>query len=483
MVARVLAACAVLAGLAGCGPLNPPAAPAANAKAQVRASGSFSCLSNPSVGYQLPADAELPDQDDMNCFAWQQFIALNWQASATQNGQPDTSVPASAFGQPSGTGAMPPTVWQTYALASNVFRAGAAAPLPFGPAPGPRLLQAKAPRLAAMAGGNAVADLSSIHQAFTDGWITAQNGQVTYYEVLLNIDEYNYIVANKLYDAGQQWQAVQAGTGIHLPDGSAPGTVGAIEIKAAWLPLTSPAQYTRFLTAAANVVDPSTGATRPAVVGLVGLHIIHKTQSAQQFVWATFEHVDNAPVLNAAGAGPYNYYDPQCNPATDYYKCAVNTAPACTGAGCNYAAATQTARQQPIAANTMALNAYAQGVIRQANPSSVLQNYQLVSVMWPSSSTTITGAPLAPLTGGNPQPPTGIGGLANTVLETYFQTASSFSPNKALSQPSCLACHTVATISKRGVPPAWTRPANYASDYSFLFGLADVPPSNERRAP
>ncbi|MCZ4072085.1 hypothetical protein [Agrobacterium sp. LMR679] len=35
-----------------------------------------------------------------------------------------------------------------------------------------------------------------------------------------------------------------------------------------------------------------------ADVGLVGLHIVHRTPSAPQWVWATFEHKDNAPLVN-----------------------------------------------------------------------------------------------------------------------------------------------------------------------------------------
>lgn len=66
-------------------------------------------------------------------------------------------------------------------------------------------------------------------------------------------------------------------------------------------------------------------------------------------------------------------------------------------------------------------------------------------------------------------PPTGTGGLANVTLETYFQRTSDRSPNPNLSQPSCLACHTTASISKAGVPPGWTGPTDYASDYSSCF--------------
>jgi hypothetical protein len=463
-----LAICgAALAGLLACvqvARLQPPAA-----------TGSFSCITNPSVSHVLPPDAALPDQDDMNCLAWQEFIALNWQAAPDQNGQPDQAIPAAAFGAPSATGAAPAKVWETYALNTDVFRPGAQAPLPFMADTGPRLLRTTMRPPAALQGPGAPDPLSSIRQAFSHGWLTAQNGQPTYYEIRLNQEEYGYIVANGLYDANAQWRAAQSGTGIHLPDGTASGTVGAIEVKAAWLPLTDPAQYGRYLTAKASVVDPVSGATRSVVVGLVGLHIMHKTQLAQQSVWATFEHVDNVPTKNAVGAGPYTYYNPGCVPAIDKYQCAVNTPPTCAAKGCDYGAPIQVVREQPLDANTIALNSYAQAAIRTANPRSVLQYYQLVSVMWPSSSVPVRGAPLTPLPGGNPMPATGTGGLANATLETYFQRTDGYSPNPNLSQPSCLACHTTAAISPRGVPAGWTKPANYASDYSFLFYMADVP--------
>ncbi|VWC67536.1 hypothetical protein BLA18110_01719 [Burkholderia lata] len=433
------------------------------------------CVEPPTVSYTLPRDAAISDQDDMNCFAWQQFIALNWQASATRNGQPDTSVTAASFGMPAASGAPAPTVWETYALSSNVFRKNAAQPLPFNGVNRKAGGRASPGTTGFVRGAAAEDALTDILQAFIKTWITAQNGKPTYYEKRMNVEEYDYIVGNRLYDASAQWQRIADGTGIQLPDGSADGTVGAIEIKAAWLPLTDPSLYARYLTRPATLIDPASGKREKAVVGLVGLHIIHKTRTAQQFTWATFEQVDNVPVQGQVGAGPYTYYNPRCNPASDPYQCQVNTAPVCTGNACDYAQPTQIARVEPIRDDVAALNAYVQDVIRGANPKSVMQYYQLISVMWPSSSTPISGTPLAPLTAGTPQPPNGVGGLANAVLETYFQTLNSASPNPLLTQPNCLACHTVAKLPARGFPPDWgNRPKTYASDYSFLFSEAEA---------
>ena len=52
-------------------------------------------------------------------------------------------------------------------------------------------------------------------------------------------------------------------------------------------------------------------------VGLVGLHIVHKTFWAPQWVWSTFEHIDNVPSLGDPeksadkGKTPYSFYNPE----------------------------------------------------------------------------------------------------------------------------------------------------------------------------
>ena len=65
-------------------------------------------------------------------------------------------------------------------------------------------------------------------------------------------------------------------------------------------------------------------------MGLVGLHIITRTNSAPQWVWSTFEHVANAPdappppFAQAATVEPpagshFNFNDPtQTQPASGY---------------------------------------------------------------------------------------------------------------------------------------------------------------------
>lgn len=475
------------------------------------AQGQPGCLAPPTLTPKLPVDSAVSSQNDFNCFGWQEFIALNWKASPTAAGQPDPAAEASVFGAPAADGDTPAVVWQSYSADGQVFLPNGAPPPAFGSADalpaacsgakanlrgrlvapkrskdrfatGFRVLQSTSkvtPSLVrsfrakpSAASGD---ELSSIIQAGTQSWLTAQNGEVTYYEIRLNEDEYNYITSNKLYNANCQWQAVQpGGAGVLLPAGATVyGPVGAIEVKAAWLPLKDPALYSRYLTSQAVIVHPD-GSCQSIVVGLVGLHIVHKTPKAKQLTWATFEHVDNDPDSQQVAVGAvaaHTYYNPNCDKATDPYDCAANTQPPSCGTGstppCNYAAPMQVVRSTPLPANVVSLNEYVRGLIVQANSRSVFQYYRLVNVMWPNSNTTVPPGATTPLTAGNAQPPMGQGGLANTTMETYVQTTH-----------SCLTCHTYAPISNHTEHGS----TKFASDYSFLFLLAQAPanpPANQ----
>lgn len=100
---------------------------------------------------------------------------------------------------------------------------------------------------------------------------------------------------------------------------------------AAWLELPNSTDWPRYKISKAVVTYPGQK-PKTVVVGLVGLHIIHKTALGQQFVWATFEHKQNVPdvteVANKTFTPPYTYFSTSCNPSTDYYKCVANANPA-----------------------------------------------------------------------------------------------------------------------------------------------------------
>jgi hypothetical protein len=332
-------------------------------------------------------------------------------------------------------------------------------------------------------------DLSDIGQASPGSpWLTAQNKLPTLYERLMNEDEYNYIRQNRLYDASVQ-QTFVVSPGINLPDGTATsaayGSTGAIEVKAAWLELPNPADWPRFKIAKATVTYQAGQKPRQVVVGLTGMHIIHKTALGQQFIWATFEHRQNAPdaadVANKAFKPPYTYFNPNCNPATDHYQCVANANPSTVNGGRNpLSAPIQTVRTTSIPSrannDVVGLNEYVWSqVIARQNPQSVFLNYQLVNTLWSNQNTAVAAGARTPLIAAQLSPGASQEPVANTTMETYVQNLT------------CLSCHVSAPIasvtprkSTKIFDPATTgSPATaqnpYGADYSFLFQTAHQP--------
>jgi hypothetical protein len=294
----------------------------------------------------------------------------------------------------------------------------------------------------------------------------------------------------------QQTFAVKPG--ISLPDGTeasaAYGKTGAIEIKAAWLELPNKADWPRFKISKAVVNYPGQK-PKTVVVGLTGLHIIHKTALGQQFIWATFEHKQNAPDATQVAAKqfspPYTYYNPDCDPSTDYYKCVANADPASVNGGKNpYDAPIQVVRTTPIATrpnnDVAGLNQYVwTQVIAPQSADSTFLNYQLVNTLWSNQNTTVPAGSRVPLPAPQLSPGPSQEPVANTTMETYVQNLT------------CLACHASAPIAKLGIHKtlsmtkvfdpatagtAATAENPLASDYSFLFKTATTPKKKAKNA-
>jgi hypothetical protein len=189
--------------------------------------------------------------------------------------------------------------------------------------------------------------------------LTDQNGRWAHYSVLVNRPEYDYIRCCELYRGDcfnamggvspvpPPVQPLPVRSQINLPDGS-------VELKLAWRVLETcdlpdskrpcaKEDASRYLTVRGEVEffspdDPSQPVkTFPATLGLVGMHIVHWTKQYPGAVWATFEHVDNAPDCATGPDGPietpppgfsgWAFYNAQCE-ATPY--CQENQfCPAC----------------------------------------------------------------------------------------------------------------------------------------------------------
>jgi len=513
IAALLIGACA----LAGCqkGPGNQVAA---NPTATASPVANPCTTVGPSETSALPGTIE-SNQLAMDCAAWQTFIALNWRADPGKPGYPDPNAQWASFGTPGDTGA---GVWQSYLEAAAVFGGDEAAL--------PGLWQASRPATLMLARTSKFGDLdlSSIFQAGAgDHWLTNQHGDLTYYDILMNQDEFDFIT-QKGFDlttaAGQLACAQQPGKpvtdgppdpnapkrgGLNMPAGNiingwddtdCAGNVvkfgqgvGAMEIKAAWMPL--PPDHSldyRYKTALATIVDPETKKTRNVTVGLVGLHIIRKAAGQLPWIWATFEQIDNTPdeAANGGFSAPafpananqkpspgYSYFNPDCDPAKDpVYACRHNAPPRPCGQGgicMPYDAPMQITRIRPVDATANSVTAYAWSLMPAG---SVFNYYRLIDVQFPQTMPNPVPGPglHVPLTQGNPMPAGAAGGpqqiVSNTTLESFQQT-----------QASCMDCHanfaSIATkpqlqMASQGHLRQITRAtaANaYASDYSFVF--------------
>jgi hypothetical protein len=398
----------------------------------------------------VPADAcplHGENQNAVDIFSWNEFVAFNWPATPTC--EPDTTKSILDIKR----GNQGPVVWQTQMSSDDLFVAPGASPAAWCKGKSIAALFARQPislshTAQTAAPPQALRHLQSVISQPTDveavgGVVTDQSGRWLRYERLTNQPEYNAIVSNKWY----QLSVLNSIPSLTLP-------IGSIEFKSAWKILT-PDEIAggRYYTTQATVYNtpggaPSPGAN-PVTLGLVGLHIISKTQSQPGFFWSTFEQVDNDRVfIDPAKGGPYNTQTAD----TPYTELDQNGKP--------INAPVQIKRTNKIAANP-ALNVYYQDLLA----GSVFAHYRLISTQWQ--------------TGGAPQgtPPD----VANIVIETYVQDAATkLSAVRALpaslfptlppghpavgavgtTPPSgCLGCHIDAT----------TASGNTVTDHSFLF--------------
>ncbi|MGE0498922.1 MAG: hypothetical protein AB7I35_09865 [Ramlibacter sp.] len=386
-----------------------------------------------------------------DCAMWQTFFYLNWPAKKGVRGVPDTSA---QFGAPGAT------VWETFKTEEQVFLPNGATPSPWSQGvmrsamPKALATQAAAGRLRVLtrtskvskrvasllqAGHglrNAPVPLDQIEQA--DGYVLYdQQGNPVYYDVAMNRAQFDYIVKNKLYNASSQ-VAYAAKKNIVLP-------MGAIEVKAAWKVLTSTeASSGRFHTAPGYLPSTS-GAGSTVTVGLVGLHVFAAGGPNSAGMWATFYQVDNAPLAGTTAPGTHTFYNP------------ASSTPANTS-GTNPTQVTQVFPDDPQAAS---VNAKAQKIMVEGNPSGPWQYYAMVDTQWSPTALTLTSPVPAttPLSAGTVSTAT----LVNPVLETFMQTQGN----------SCLGCHSFATTAQSQ--------STTASGFSFMFGNAQAAKKKPKR--
>jgi hypothetical protein len=387
-------------------------------------------------------------QREFDIFSWQTFLALNAPIEGNTRGGAGKGLADDSSDR----------VWSTWRPAQTIFLTDGKAPERWGSADTDAksidLYKSKA------AWRQHVTNADENFQAFS-GPLVDQNGKWVRYEVLVDHEEFDYLLQNKLYSLDGQ-RAFSAKTRDNRVDFPTNNPLlhrhGAIEIKLAWKELGPNDDPSRFFVrhVHATLSEPAKPgqagpATRDYDAGLVGMHIALRTRSSPEWIWATFEQVDNERVnhkangqsvrpnfFNPGSTEPVNVLAPKnavIDPATGMPVPAPNPAEATTWIE---SLTTQPVQVQRVAVPTQlqlndldarlasgaaALNSEVQAALQRRK--SVFQYYELIGTQWPIE-------PAAPaFTGGQGSAPESIRQktpgsmvpvfLVNTTMETFFQ--------------------------------------------------------------
>jgi hypothetical protein len=394
-----------------------------------------------------------------------------------------------------------------------------------------------------------------------DGVVQAQltsGGSLIYYAILVN-DVYAYyateVLDGKISLPGdgictpspapcfpttgpQLAQIVSAAAG-HFPPGQTTfpdANALAIEVKSAWVAAAGLPNLSSYITMNATIpiysptVPPpsgtttltDTGKTQTVQLALVGMHVVGSAAGHPEMIWATFEHVANAP------RDTYSYVN--SSGATATVNLNVATLPTIGGAGapwlfsatnvpnpCNvnqidtlFNSQYMTYNASPTPATIVALstpgNCAAQPTVDAITPANIMRwkpfgaatdvnpnpvdpsiavsnteiiavnnsinnstapllatgdvrlNYVMTGATWTAGGVAPTGNPPGFPVGGNQ---VGTSSLGNTTMETYEQGSSS-SPQTQGSGTNCFSCHN-------GQPPAASGPNSNTTNVSHIF--------------
>lgn len=367
-------------------------------------------------------------------YSWRSFIALVWPASNGHRGQPD---PSKAVGDAG------PRVFETFKSGWEIFHNDGSAPAPWNNFDAPMFNACNA-QIAfgdfVLASFSKFSELGEAGVGGLVGPLVAQNTTYVRYATGFNEIEFNQISNSNLY------------LRKNLPM-AAPFQNGALDVKSAWMLMKNVARPERYYTRTALVLDPETGKCSAMLVGLVGLHIVQKTDTRPQWIWTTFEQVDNVPPAEPGAPSEFNFNNGTSTPpmpSADPYV--LDPLPLPTPAPFNVMRLNDTA---PINTSTLNTNTAYRNLLK--NQGSVWQHYQLVMTQWPLQ-------PKQPSVPGTPDKTfPGFGdksAFANVTMETFDQGSI---------KTGCMNCHN---STKAQTDFLWTLndhafPANVPN---FIFG-------------
>jgi len=332
-------------------------------------------------------------------FSWRSFVALVWPAKTGQRGDPDTAQQVGGAG---------PRVFETYKSLHELFLTNGSAPSSWNSFDAPAF-NACGVQMAfgdlALASFSKFANLGQAGVGHLVGPLVAQNKTYVRFETGFNQSLFNQIV-------GPQWYLRNK-----LP-GSISFANGSIDVKSSWVDMTNLPNPGRYYTRDAYLADPLTGKCALSKVGLVGLHIVQKTPTRPQWIWSTFEQIDNVPPAQTGAPGTFTFNDGSSTPMPGVNPYSLNALTASP-------APFNVTRTFPVHPSTEKTNTAYQAALA----GTPWRFYQLTMTQWPLS----VSDPSKPGTPANTFP--GIGAttaFANTTLETFDQGRI---------QSGCMSCH------------------------------------------
>ncbi|HYU33928.1 MAG TPA: hypothetical protein VEW48_17380 [Thermoanaerobaculia bacterium] len=256
----------------------------------------------PVLTSEPPHEVAAPgDKDAYDNYSWAIFVALNWPAVRSGAPQGEKKI---------GDEPQTPRVWETFQDPIEVFQKGDPAreyPEVLRRPAGRKVIYLSAAKKTLLM----ERDVQGLNLQAGSSWpLIDQLGNYAIYEIRLNPRMVSYINDNKLTTP----EGLENHGDLDFPDGS-------IVVKAAWriFPRSWITENRKVLdryywtTADIDVSasqDPGKKGfvIEQAPIGLVGLHIIQKTAGQPQWIWSTFEQVDNYEMVegNPASTPTYN---------------------------------------------------------------------------------------------------------------------------------------------------------------------------------
>lgn len=389
----------------------------------------------------IPSGVTTPEQARpfFDTFSWQSFVALSWPAAPNgPRGTPDRPNDPSVFTGAASGGQ--PVVWGTYKEDFELFSQGSQRPtawesstVPVNPC-GDTPIQPGQKVFVRYSKGDSVVEIDN--QAFSYPLID-QSLNYAVYEVRLNRTQYDFIRGSDSDPSSWLYlvKNLAAKEPLQMPASSPPSTQGSLMLKAAWKVLVSGVDdASRYYAVDSLVFDPETKKCVPQKVGLAGFHIVQKLAAFPEWIWSSFEQVDNVPNPGDPAGTKYSFNNGTNDPQTigGWANRPPFMAPKLQPK--SERKAVQVTRFNPIPDSTRALNATWQ----KALAGTVWQNYQLVFTQWPSQPQTfktMEAGGIYPQDSGGAFPANGV---TNAVMETYLQSQSDAN---GAGGNSCMSCH------------------------------------------